>query len=186
MPPLSSKMAQAYRDLSELLEKAEDVRRQFVAAGIPLPPPLSLLYEDGTDDPGKPGIEGLSGPTPPAVATDEWIWVPLGDLPAQELALAVLRENNRAMPATEVVAEVRKYRPDINQGSVFNVGPRLVDAEILHRDEDGWTLLDPERAPLIHDDAAWGPVGLFSRQDVAGYRRRLILELLAEFVIFVD
>src|SRR5205823_917855 len=64
-------------------------------------------------------------------------------------------------------------------GSIANVGTRLAGT-LLDRSEEGWTLTDPRRAPLLHEGFAWGPVEVFLSYEQAAHRRLAIAHLLGQ------
>ena len=98
----------------------------------------------------------------------------------QGLALALLRENASPVQPKEIAEYVAQTlgENNVNLRSVYNVGPRLQKEGLIEKSSDGWELTDPSRAPVVHEGHAWGSQSVFTRQEIAAYRRELILGLL--------
>jgi hypothetical protein len=74
---------------------------------------------------------------------------------------------------------VKRNDPNVNQGSIYNIGPRLESQGLIERAAAGWRLLDISRAPILTDTVAWGPhQGIFNKHEVAAHRRIAIMHLL--------
>jgi hypothetical protein len=173
--------AEAYQMLTDLLHQAEEVHKRFVAAGLPLPPPLSRLRgieaKHGTGDQDD---DTLDQPTRPEVATDDWICVPVGELVIQDLVLGLMRGLDAPTRPNIIYKSVVKKHPDTVAGTVYNIFPRL-KGKLLEQKSDGdWVLIDPSMVPLIDGDHAWGPRTAFADQSVTVYRRNMILRQLAK------
>jgi len=72
---------------------------------------------------------------------------------------------------------VRKLKPDVVDGSIYNLLARYRGTFLLQTD-DGWKLGDPESAAVIYNGAAWGPPRVFQKYELAAHRREIILHLL--------
>ncbi|MEM6553170.1 MAG: hypothetical protein AAF750_13715 [Planctomycetota bacterium] len=173
---------EAYRLLTEVLEQADKARRQFAAANLPVPEVLRRLISTSeaevspqmdTDDAPE-----VWPPSRPAAASEDWIPVPARELYTQNLVLAILRRMGRAANMREILSAIIEYDPNVNPGTIYNVGPRL-EGQLLEKHEDGsWTLLDPEIAPMLEGAYAWGAPHIFQNQERAAHRRLVIVGLL--------
>lgn len=180
-----TKEAVAYQALARLLESAQDCKRMFEEAGVgSLPNPLMrLLGEEGVLTLSPPALRArMTIPPPPRPSAPEgvaheWIWVPVADLKATNLVLAILRGAGRPTPAREVIEGVQRLRPDISKGTIANIGTRLGDTTIV-RSDDGWCLAQGRLAPILHGEYAWGPVEFFEPHEIAAHRRLAILHIL--------
>lgn len=177
----------AYDSISQLLELAGESEKYFIDAGLALPEPLALLLgkdssiDDSTNNAGTFDHTGRTwkSPEPPEGALDTWISIPMGGLQTSTLVCAILRHLGRIMPPREIIREMQRYQPGIADGGVYNVGARKED-RIIDKTVEGWKLIDPSKAPVIHNDYAWGPAELFGTHEKAAHRRLLILKLLQE------
>lgn len=181
---------QAYQALQRLMESANEARSLFDRAGLNLPEPLARFLGD---IPGgaTPGVARMIvtppvKPPKPSGYEEGWIWVPLVELQMTSLVLGVMREAGKPMSNTEVIEKVRTYRPIANRNGILNVIARLSSTDgknIIRRDKavvgSDLTLSDPNAAPLFYEENAWGPPGVFLRQDVSAFRRQMIYHLLS-------
>jgi hypothetical protein len=119
-------------------------------------------------------------PPAPAEAKSDWICIDAKDAYPTNLALAVLRRNDKPTKAKEVVAGVTSIRPDVRRGSVNNLGTRL-DKKAISRTKAGWTLINPETAPILENGLIWGPPAIFNKQELAAHRREAVLHLIQTF-----
>jgi hypothetical protein len=74
--------------------------------------------------------------------------------------------------------KLKSRRADAIKGSVYNMGPRW-DGDLIRRTFEGWALIDPSRAPVLHAGYAWGPPSAFTKQELAAHRRIILLHILA-------
>lgn len=162
------------------MRDGESVRQLFAEAGVPLPSRLAqFLGHDGIAPDTRIIIPPPSTPRRPAHGEPAWIWVPITDLLAKNLVLGVLRSSDVPMTPKKVIDEARRLGASVkNDGSVMNLGKPLFEDGTIARTEDGWVLKKDRRAPLISDGFAWGPLDIFTVQEVAAHRRQLILHIL--------
>jgi Fe2+ or Zn2+ uptake regulation protein len=174
--------------LQKLLQQADEVRKFFVAAGLPLPGPLSRLLGEAeapvTSPQGMPARKKVIHPPTkrPETAKDDWIAIRLEGLTSQDLALAFLRDAAGPVAPKALYERIDKIKHGIQPGTIYNIGPRLISRGVLIKNEDSgeWHLSDPSQAPLMEGEYAWGPREVFSPQALASYRRDRILSILAE------
>jgi hypothetical protein len=185
MNPYSyEKESRAYQAWERLRPEAEAARRLFDDAEIPLPPALARFFQISTTQASVPSAPRLHVPPepqpsvmPPENHTD-WIWIPANELGEQSLVLAILSEASAPLSSKVVYERVRKFNHKAVAGTILNIGTRL-DGKLIERGESGWTLIDTLKAPAMFGDKAWGPPGVFQKQDIAQYRRRLIVHILS-------
>jgi hypothetical protein len=171
----------AFQRFAKLLNDIEDCRRVFEAAGVPLPDPLRRIL-GGSNGNGKAPTPALSimplhrQSRPPGVE-DNWLSVQIGEASSTGLVQAVLRSLESPMKAKDVIEKVIKINPKIPRGSVHNIGTRL-DGTIIRRSDEGWSLIHPETAAIIHEGFLWGPKSVFDKTEIAAHRREAILHIL--------
>jgi hypothetical protein len=175
---------EATRSLAALLEAAERCREVYERAHMALPEPLKRLYGIGVplsaEAKAKPS---LTIPPPefarPPESQSGWISVPMrGGSPATA-SLAVLRAaDGEPVRARDIQERVQGLLRDSNPGSVANVGTKLDAEGVIERGQEGWRLLVPEKAPVIHEGRFWGPPTIFGKYELAAVRREAILHLL--------
>ena len=154
---------------------------------MPLPPMLRRLLgdtnesendsEDDHDRTPRMVIPPLKPTSRPPGAAEDWIWIPADALSDTGVVLAVLRKHAKPINTQDLVAEIRKVKPDAVTGTIYNILARVKD-ELLDETGEGWKLRRPENAPLFHGDAAWGPKEAFVKSDLAAHRREVILHIL--------
>lgn len=172
----------AYSDFAELLKKANECRTLFEQAHLPLPEPLQRLLGLNIETNGGHNIPAMRVPTQPENFEVSWIWVPANQCTVNSLVLAVLRGAAEPMPVPRVIEEVSRAKgEEVNAGSVANVGTRLDKDAILTRDDSGWKLARPDRAPVLHNKHLWASPAVLEKQEVAAHRRMAILHVLREF-----
>jgi hypothetical protein len=171
---------EGYRRISQLLSDARAVRTFFQQYSLPIPPSLNRLLGDMNDADGAPRVvvPPLSGPRRPDAAKPDWIWLPAPGASPQTLALAVLRREGGVAAPKKVSDAVAAINSSINARSVYNIGPRLIEAGILERVPQGWRLSDMASAPVIDDGFVWGPAKILNKSEIAYYRREVIVHLL--------
>jgi|GEM_PF-1626883 len=183
--------SRAFAALQKLLEDAAATQALFEAAGLPLPSTLARIVnvpQPSSNGPPRAVRATIAPPEPPnrpPEAKDDWISVNAKDLFETTLVLAILRAAKAPMSSRDVMESVAKYNPNVVYGTVMNIGARLADRGIIARSEDGWSLQDPGQAPILSgslpDTYAWGPMSVFQKQDLAQYRRMLILHILRAY-----
>ncbi len=179
----------AHRAWVELLDQAERVRNLFANAGVSTPDRLRRLLEDEPAYPSKrPAVAPAGsevcpvhpGPVPPEFKPGSWIVVNEAALSVRTYVLGLLREAGPGgITSRELAEKVKAGREDQNLGSVYNLGGQLEKAGVIRRDDARWILVNEATAPVMSGAAAWGPPDVFSKQEVAAYRReaiRLILQ----------
>ena len=153
-----TKEIEAFGLLQKLLQQADEVRRCFISAGLPLPGPLIRLLGNEESPTNPTPSKGYSFQKPvkrPEVAKDDWIAVKLEKLTAQDLMLAILRDSADYLAPKELYKKIEAVKPGTQSGTVYNIGPRLKSRNIVERNDDGeWFLSDPTAAPLIENEYA--------------------------------
>ena len=117
-------------------------------------------------------------PPGPSHASSDWIWVPMEDMHATGIVLAILRQAAGPVEPATVTEKVLQHQPDVNPRSVLNIGPRQ-EGKLIERTNEGWVLRgDKDRAPVLHKGHAWGPPTVFDKQELAAHRRIMLAHLL--------
>jgi hypothetical protein len=174
---------EAISSLMELLEQAKKTQRLYERAHMSLPEPLKRML----------GVNGASGnsallrfipapenPSRPIEATADWICIHVKNATPTSIALALLRKAKEPIRARDIVSAVQAILPEVNSGTIANIGSRL-HGTLLRRTDDGWTLEKPESAGVISDGFLWGPPTIFGKHELAAHRRDAIRHLLANF-----
>lgn len=176
--------AQAYQKFAQVLEDLEATKLLFESAGEPLPEQLKeffgVRHSGGKIHQPLMTIQQPRRASRPEEVGDEWISVEVKEVTATGLVLAVLRQASAPLPAKEVVELVTKINPHIPRGSINNIGTRLART-LIHRTDEGWRLLDPNKAGIICDGYLWGPKDIFDKPEIAAHRREAILQILRAF-----
>lgn len=175
--------ALAYQKFSQVLEDIETCKKLFEIAGEPLPEQLKEFFGSSRFHGRMVDAPTIAPPRRkgrPTDATDEWLSVELKEASATGLVLAVLRRSVKPMKAKEVVEVVTQLNPMIVRGSINNIGTRL-DDKLINRDDEGWSLIDPNKAGIIYDGYLWGPKEIFEKTEIAAHRREAILTFLGAF-----
>lgn len=173
----------AVQGLLELLEKAQECRQLYERAGMALPEPLKRLLSSGTEQAGPSSgtvqIPLMRRTRRPREAEADWVSIPLEDASPQSVVLAVLRNEGGPIRAKEVIRRVQDHLPDVPKGSIANIGTRLDEGNLIARSSTGWELIAPEEAGIILDEYLWAPASILSPQELAAYRREVVLHLLS-------
>jgi hypothetical protein len=171
----------------KLMTEAVSLKEEYERASIPLPRALGMFFGIGLLN-GKPqghpvgtGIPPLRLPEPPEGAGRDWVAIPIEEAVVTTLVLGVLRDAGGEIKPQPLHQAVAKFAPETVYGSITNIGTRLKEQGVIERGKkDGWKLLKPEMAPIIHEGFAWGPVKLFQKQDLAAHRRMVLVHILKE------
>lgn len=179
-----AKERKAYDEFQKFLDNAENVRRLFKSAGLPLPAPLARALGEQASDAhrlgrGEKNAAALALPPRPSDADIDWIAVPVKELTPMVLLLAILRQHNGYVENKALSAGVRRYLPAVNPGSIFNIVARLAQGGVLERSEEGARLINPSNGLILFEKYAWGPVENFGKYELASHRRQLIRQLLS-------
>lgn len=174
---------EATKSLLALQEAAERCREAYTRAHMALPEPLKRFL--GLLGPVVPvkakqaiSIPEMDLPKPPGVA-DGWISLPIKDATPTSVALWALREaGGGPLRAKLVTDRVLGLLPNSSSGTVANVGTKLTEAGLIQRKDEGWHLIDVNRAPILHEGRLWGPIAAFGKYEIAAYRREVELHLL--------
>lgn len=183
-----SKESEAVAAYAKLMADAEACKRLYEDAGEPLPRRLAVMFDpENTRDASKTGSSLMAEiPRPPRPkkpwprgATEEWIYFPITEAQETSLVLAVLSPQ-MAIPVSEIIARVQALRPDVtvNKGSIANIGSRLKQEGTIRYEHTGWILTHGEQTPEILDEYIWGTPDMFQKQELAAYRRLVILHVL--------
>jgi hypothetical protein len=178
---------EAYRGMTELLERVQDVQQLFERAGLALPERFQRLLEAPANGAKERAVTRGASRVPPLVypapveATGEWISIDMKEAQATCVALAVLRAEGAPIRPKDLNTRVASILPDVTSGTLANAGTRLADDNIIDRTDDGWSLLKKEGAGVIHEGRIWGPPKIFGKQEIAAHRREAVLHVLANF-----
>lgn len=179
-----SKERKAFSALNALLDAADECRRLYEDAGLPLPQPLARLFglmDTKADNEDRQQVFQITPPQRPAAplgADETWIYVPVADALPTSLVLAVLAAEKQAMPPSLLIERIQKYRDDVNKGSIANIGSRLDAEGAICRDDGHWMLSGTRQVPVIAGAHIWGPAGAFQKQELAAHRRVLVEHVL--------
>lgn len=177
------KEARALESLTALLKAAEESRRLFDEAGMAYPEPLRRVLGLAEGAPQSRARTALIPPPPiparPSFIPASWLWVPLGAMTPQGIVMMILRAaNGNPVSVKQIIDRVAQLRHGVNDGSIANIGTRFARDGLIERSDDGWTLTDPSRAPVLVDSHAWGPAEVFQTHELAGRRREAIMHVL--------
>lgn len=175
----------AYKGFSDLLERAKRVETLFAEAGIRCPERLLRILESSGNsqaaafqEPVQDRSAGVIARPPEADA--DWISIPVEDMAATSLVLAVLRVASAPLKVKRIFAYSRKISRNVSsESAIFNIGARLGD-EIIDKTEEGWALVKPDKAMAISGERAWGPKDVFSMHEIAAHRRDIVCETLGK------
>lgn len=175
---------EAVKSLMELYEQSRKCRQLYERANMALPEALQRFFgmNGNSQKPNNGARVALSIPSParpnePEEAQPDWIWIDVRDASPTSVALAILREAKEPVPHKEIANRVNEILPQVPSGSISNIGTRL-DGKIINRTDDGWVLVEPERAGIIKEGLLWGPPTIFGKQELAAHRRDAILHVL--------
>jgi hypothetical protein len=180
---------QAYESVRELLAAGRKCQELHERAGLALPQRVQWLLGIATmptaakaaPPPAVAHIPAPAWPKPPKEAAVDWIAIALAEATVTTVALAILRAKGEPVRSRDLSEGVMNALPNSTSGSVANAGTRLVADGTIERTDDGWKLLDPERAAVLQGELLWGPTGVFVKQEIAAHRREAILHVLRHF-----
>jgi hypothetical protein len=170
-----------------LLTEAQDCKRHYEKAGIPLPTPLlRLLGEETIISPheqmslkiNSPDIDSSRLATRPPEATKDWISIRAKDASPTTIALALLRDQDEPVRAKDLAARVHSILPNTVGGSIYNLLNRLEADGIVSNKDARWTLENKELAGVLTENYLWAPSDLLTKTDLAAHRREAIVHLL--------
>ncbi len=175
---------EAYAKLVRLLADAEECKRSFETAGMPIPETLKRILGTSNGH-GKVSVPLVTIIPPhranrPPESEEGWISVPIEEASATSLVLTSLRDEDKPLLARRVVQFVLGINPKIPRGSVNNIGTRL-SGTLIKRSDEGWSLIDRKKAPLMREGFLWGPKEVFDKTELAAHRREAILHILRAF-----
>lgn len=174
----------AYQAFSRLLEQAESCADAFRNASIEVPNPLKrLLAEEVEEDSGSAQmslIPPIKREHTPTVADKDWISIPVKECTATTVTLAVLENAGTAMKSRDVKDAVCGLLPTATDAVIANIGTRLRDSLLCINDE-GWSLVEMDSAPVLDGEFLWGPPSIFQKQEIAAHRREAIILVLERY-----
>lgn len=175
------KKAKAYAAASKLMEDAHQVYILFEEAGEDPREHLANLL--GDDDEMATSARAIItpplDPERPEWAEPTWIWVPMEAMAPMGMVLALLQKSRGPLTQRALIDEMTRLGFEVNGGSIANIGTRLDSQNKITRTEDGWALRGAQATPLLDGrEHVWGPVEVFTRQEVAAHRRLLVLHIL--------
>jgi hypothetical protein len=172
---------EALKSLMDLYDQAKKSQQLHEAAGMSLPEPikrfLGINYQATGSSPAKEAAS-VSPPSyhAPQGASENWFSIQASEATVSSVALAILRQSGVMRPR-DLNEAVLDILPSATAGSVANMGVRL-QGKVIDRAEDGWKLVDNSMAGIINNGRLWGPITIFSTQDIAEHRRESILHIL--------
>jgi len=116
----------------------------------------------------------------PNGAKSDWVWISQESATPTNILLALLRASKAPIRAREVIAQVHEIQPAVLRGSINNIGSRL-GGKTIGRTKDGWRLINPDAAGIIHAGYLWGPREILFKTELAAHRREAILHVLGFF-----
>ena len=179
----------ALQSLMDLYEQAKKCQQLFEGAQMALPEALQrFLGVSEHTAKSTPQHQRQSAVIPPPERTNapegagpDWIWIDARSASATAVALAFLRSAADApVRPKDLFAQITTVLPGALNGTIANIGTRL-GGEVIERGNEGWRLLKPEMAGIIHDGLLWAPPSVLSKQELAAHRRDAILHILKHF-----
>ena len=179
---------EAYQSYMALLDQARKCADLYSRAELDLPERVQRLLgmiEGGarkmTSQKAGAHIQPPERINPPKEAPLDWISIDAKKGTVSTVMLAILRAANGVpVRSKEVVEGVCAVLTGADPGSVANAGTRLF-GEVIERTDDGWRLLKPERATILHGGRLWGLPSSFASPEIAAHRRDGILHILKAF-----
>jgi hypothetical protein len=169
-----------------LMNEAEECRKLYQRAGVPLPPAILRLLGE-SDNTQRQLTLRLPGPdqdterlaSKPPQAKANWISIWAEDASPTTLALAILREQVEPIRAKDLSDQVTRILPMIVGGSIYNLLKRLYSSGYLKKRLSRWYLVKKEEASVLSGKFLWGPPEIFAKTDLAALRREAILHILS-------
>jgi hypothetical protein len=180
---------QAFQSMLELYEQAKRCQRLFEQAEMALPEALQrfLGVSEGIakQSPARLARGSVKIPPPerrnaPSDAGPDWIAIDARRASATPIALALLRQVGSPMRPKDLFTKITEILPNVPSGTIANIGTRL-QGDVIDRGDEGWRLLKPEEAGVLHDGFLWGAPSKFGKQELAAHRRDAILHILRHF-----
>lgn len=173
---------EAQRSLLDLYEQAKKCQVLFEHAHIALPEVLKrvLGMSAATDKSSASRIVAPQRPPMPPEAEQNWISIRDKEATPTTIVLAILRAAKAPVRARDLNDRVMDILPNVLRGSISNIGSRL-DDKLIRRTKEGWELLKPESAGVLHKGFVWGPPSVFGKSELAAQRREALLHLLDSF-----
>jgi hypothetical protein len=75
---------------------------------------------------------------------------------------------------------ILKIRPWTTSPTISKITDQF-KAGLIEATPTGWTLIDPEQAPVILEGFLWGPPSAFRKAEIATHRREAVLHILRRF-----
>jgi hypothetical protein len=166
-----------------LIKEVRECRVAFENAGIAVPARVNRFLDDedrANGSPTPPSVVITPPPSPqrPPQARRDWLWLPVAMATPTTLVRGVLRDGRlQSRAIIDRIGELRVDTP-VSPGVIANIGTRLDEKGEITRDEDGWALTDPERAPIILEGHLWGPKSAFEQYDLAEHRRNCVVHVI--------
>jgi hypothetical protein len=178
---------QAVSSYLRILNEAQECRRFYERAGIPLPMPLlRLLGEAVAATPheqlalkiNSPDVDSSRLATRPPEATKDWVSIKAKDASPTTIALAILRDQSEPLRAKEIANLVTSFSPNTVGGSIYNLLNRLAESGDVVNGSDGWILANTGAAGYLSGDYLWAPRLSLTKADLAAHRREAIVHIL--------
>lgn len=176
---------EAVQSLMELLAHAKKCKGLYDRAHMALPEPLKRVLGMNMNGSGRstgvrPQISPIERSSRPPEAAEDWIAIEAKEATPTGIVLAILRASKEPIRSRDVVARVTEILSETLGGSIANIGSRL-EGKLIRRTHDGWTLINPEKAGVLHNGLLWGPMEVFGKAELAAHRREAIMHLLDAF-----
>lgn len=170
--------------LYEYAQRCEELHKQ---AGQPLPPPIQALITAIVGDETPTRLTPVKAKlnrrpiTPPfPVLQEGWISILVTNALPQTVIPTILSESEFAMDYRALALRVQALGTDVSEGGVMNACARLAKDKIDHT-VGGWVLKEGAQTALMKEGRLFGPPELFQLQEIATYRREVILVLLGAY-----
>lgn len=179
----------ATQSAMELYEQAQQCADLHKRAGQPLPPPIQALVNAiiGIDASqakvqAKPKLTRRPIACPFPILREGWISVAVVNVLPQTLVPTLLAEAATPYVSVNVLLEqLRSFGIEVTTGGLFNAGTRLEREGVIQYGHLGWSLRNASRVATLRDERLHGAPTFFQGQEVATYRREIILELFGAY-----
>lgn len=175
--------AKAYMDLAAWLQEAPRLRDVFMSIGVPVPPQIQRILSSDERDPagGKKRTPSINLSAPWGDRPGE-IGVRLQDLGVRSLVLTFIKNatqsHGEGATVRDAIEWIKEIRPSQNEGSVMNAFAAVCDLPGVKTFAGRTTVTNLAMAPSLGTSYAFGPPGIFQKQEVAAHRREAIELLL--------